>query len=440
MTTLATIPALFAVALSISTTNDYHYVTIPTNMAASLTGVGMGSEASAEDAPLRYEDAAFLTEAYAERRYAYAPSAYNADKSPAGERYLDVAEAVKFYCDSADVFSFGDEPYFFYARPEAVAFSDDIKAIPHDTNTASNLWCGLFSTVTPAITSKGDLPFLFDGFGKGSPLRKSDVASLYEVLGKMSRPCLYAPKSLTPIDGICHTAHTEVDNASSWIRDYSSSSYEFVYGTDYSTNYVESATDAVNFGMSVKTTYTAAKQKYAGFVGETRYTDITPGHRTSTDIVKENYTDMVLVLDVRPSFAKLGKRKIKNASVFVVGRYYRLLWDDIASEDKFKDEQYFLARFDAEPLTAGEGTIFDVPLQTTEFDALAKKVTTLFGGTFYESADALLDAVPEPSDPTLEDSDHNEVDSDLKFVWEIVVKGFLVVLDVDFNARVMGGE
>lgn len=67
MTTLATLPALFAVALSISSADDYHYVSIPTNMAASLTGVGMGADAPSSDAPLRYEDAAFLAEAYLER-------------------------------------------------------------------------------------------------------------------------------------------------------------------------------------------------------------------------------------------------------------------------------------------------------------------------------------------------------------------------------------
>lgn len=63
---LRTSAAMFAVALSLSRPSQYHFVSVQEDMAKSFTGSGMGPDGDS-GGPIRYEDYAFLTEAFAER-------------------------------------------------------------------------------------------------------------------------------------------------------------------------------------------------------------------------------------------------------------------------------------------------------------------------------------------------------------------------------------
>lgn len=439
MTTLATIPALFAVALSISSADDYHYVTIPTNMAASLTGVGMGSEASAEDAPLRYEDAAFLTEAYAERAQA--------------TKKAEVTSAVRF-------------PNRTTMATRAAALKEFIKpALPIDgvvraapDTRSSNFLYDFFGTTNIYVEASENV---YDAFydewaaeqASGSlsdkpdtPLKPDYIRALYADLANYTR--------------ISPSTYDASSNTNKFVKEYKSSPSLYTY--DSSTGWYPrsdaedrtNTTESVGLGMTFYVEYDVGKDNGQFY---TRGSD----GKWEKDGPEGNFT--TYKSDQRYHEASDGDIAIKIAMPYLHGGSGMLCCrgrvetscyvNDSEKESATKD---FLVGF---PVTISkDGTnvyavvkASDLGMSQSSGNAFLQTLCSKFALPFYASANALLGATNAPGAlPAASELDDDEslaskqytsashyVNSYYQASYQI--SQATLVLDVEFNARLGGG-
>ena len=211
MTTLAiasALPALFAAAtLSLTKPSDYCYVNITATNSLEGTGIGATAPADGEDAPLRYEDIAFLAEAYAERVAIFDKKSYG-DGSRTTVATNIYANPASISNDHAKCFKYGGlSPtdsyntrtiFGYYApvfldpahEPISEARVANRGGLPdrYNGSQVGLAWCDIFNTDTPfaAATNLATTAFIRDASLSAAP-----VAALYADLAKLSRPAVY---------------------------------------------------------------------------------------------------------------------------------------------------------------------------------------------------------------------------------------------------------
>ena len=457
MTTLATIPALFAVALSISTTNDYHYVTIPTNMAASLTGVGMGSEASSEDAPLRYEDAAFLAEAYAERaRFAYGSTNLTWGSASSEEIAIYVANpgSGSLYYDSypspiAEVSEREKATYVgrAYADPSIPLLDGGCTSI---VITASMgrfpAWPYIFTstndeqTLSHEQTLSNEFPFVVstcsftNSIPKGTPLATIHVRSLYRDLPNLSRFCW---SDVGEVGSNVHTSQT-VNDYSGYSTKYNSTTDEWEFGFPKSTVSEVSTNRISTFRWCIRILAQRAKARgFASVEGSKYPKDVTgvfesSGYRTEkiADI-----SDMVMPISrVSSNYNSLHTgTRIRDVKVFAQGHLswvYRL--NDAIADSGGGD---FIVEVPVEIAPSWTQLVILGMGSEQANKMLYDKARKIFDCPGYSSVDEVMESMPELGDPSEDWQSYSPVKCDVDYTEEVSISQFYTIFDVDFNAR-----
>ena len=442
MTTLAiasALPALFAVALSISTADDYHYVTIPTNMAASLTGVGMGSEASAEDAPLRYEDAAFLAEAYAERAQA--------------TKKAEVTSAIRF--PNRTTMATRADALKEFIKP-ALQIAGGVRAAP-DKSLGGVLYDFFGTTNIYVEASENEYDALYDEWAAeqatgslfdkpNTPLKPDYIRALYADLANYTRISTYS--------------YATSSNTNRFIKKYERSPSNYTY--DSSTGWYPrsdaedrtNTTESVGLGMTFYVEYDVGKDngqcytkgsdgKWAKDGPEGNFTT----YKSSQTYYEASEGDIALKLNLPYLHGASGMlccRGRVSTSCYV---------NDSEKESVTKD---FLVGFPVTISKDGSNVYAvvkasDVGMSLSSGNAFLQMLCSKFALPFYASKDALLGATNAPGAlPAASELDDDESLASKQYTSashyvnsfyqaEYEISQATLVLDVEFNARLGGG-
>ena len=445
MTTLATIPALFAVALSISTTNDYHYVTIPTNMAASLTGVGMGSEASAEDAPLRYEDAAFLTEAYAERATffgSYSGASNNPTREVSAEIGLSLLRNV--YDEAFQVGETYRPLAYGYAKSDAKLLEDVARAVNFEAVEETGDLLAYDRDVWKDIFLGGTDPFLVAAIDAStvswnSALTRDKICSFYADLNRLTRPSLRC--YMFALGGQWSGMSITDRDASKDIKYYSTIDNSFVYGEH--TTETNEWTDSGTFTMSFSTDIAASRQNWQGWDYDSgkwfSVTDVKKSQFASTQVTSSmgNIYATCNFREIDAIAQKLGNRKIKAAYIFGLG-YYTLWLNGTETAGR-----WFVIRIPVLAFDKDSPDKIMVALGTAlRHRQISNSVKELFSDIDpgYETGEELLKTVPDPGpirtpEEGFESVSRTSAPISYSLSRRIDISNWYVVFDVEFNAR-----
>ena len=457
MTTLAiasALPALFAVALSISTTNDYHYVTIPTNMAASLTGVGMGSEAPSEDAPLRYEDAAFLAEAYAERS-ALASSYATVTVAPitvSPTISLSVAHGIvdvgtgDFYGTNRTA-TYSTFMQRAYGNPTASLFSgcaevDRYHPVMTNMILEYPAWPRIFNTTGyPFVEKSMRLNDRIDSCQtNGTPIMAEVVAGLYRDLAKLSRFC-YAADGY--VESGSKVTYQKEEDSSSYSTTWNGISHKWECGT--ATNDTEvTESDSTTPTVMSSLTISVGKAKARGFedgkdvtgvYASSRYTQQKRTSSCNGIVMPFGPGDATVGIDF---FNRQGGAKIVNVKCYASGVYSRSVSKTGAADDNKSGA--FVVEVPIDTWREVHPFLFlEIGTQSAN-EAIFSQVESLFGDPGYEDHGDVLAICPDPAEPSSDIGEYVPTYSNATFVRDIAIYKFYVVYDMEFNARVPESE
>ena len=252
---------LAAASLSLSKPSDYHYVAI--TATNSLDGVGMPGDT------LRYEDAAFLAEAYAERVAVFSGDSLgkaDGQKSVVG---IALEDPDSLATNSWKCFRWGGgaTPNTLAVYGRSTAYLDASLTPVGKATVASRVeankgvsdsqigfaWCDVFDSDTPFVAMTNDWDA--SAFDRGKPLSLGQIKHLYSGLGMLTRPAAF--------DSRVRTAAAEknaIDLYShSVIKEYSTDG-----GTDKVTKDTTNQTSSANL-PSVALGITASRIKRQGF-------------------------------------------------------------------------------------------------------------------------------------------------------------------------------
>lgn len=435
------VPAARAVALSLSKPEQYFYwLPVETNR---LTGIGMGTSAPSEDAPLRYEDAAFLTEAYAERGYALGVGSEGFTNRLSSRPVSTKIDTTFLLGEYQTVFEPGAQHPLArgYAKADATLLSGCARATNYEANeedaTASDrhVWLDIFrGTSDPFLSPSVDVSLL----KRDAPLSSGTVCALYEDLGKLRRPCVRCV--MTPLGGAYNLSGKEDSRYSTWAYNYFSDNGTWSYGTDNSTNEVK--VNRGNYIFFSETSLKAGRKKSRGFNWDSEkreYYDATGVKNSHYTYTREWRTIGDVYADCSPAFAELGGRQFVSARAFGLG-FYSMRRDFGSGGGFLKTEGYFVV--DIPVLTSYEPKpqVLVVSIGRGDYNkAIINQVKELFGDPGYETGEDLLSAVIVPADPQKAHDGYKDTSNEYVLYRMIRIADFYVVFDMDFNARVKGG-
>lgn len=437
-----------AVALSLSKPEQYRFVVpVETNR---LAGVGMGADAPS-DAPLRYEDAAFLAELYKERHYFASRYATSSTESISEViRGYDISwdgiGLAVFYHDSlvGDLHDGTSAASGFIVATNIA--SKAVRATRYDTDPSpASAWLDLCGGESPF--AYGTEPSLREDVGGGEPLASAAIAKLYADAEKLRRAgavffdVIKSNKTYV-------TAHNTQNVQSTWITGYGESG-EFYYGVDSASN--PTFTNK-GFKWSRSAAYTARRQKSIGwkFDRETETwaqdTAVTESSRKSSTVQLCYPQDGLAYIPFRNNKTDIlsGRTRVTKVTAFAHMNFLheRLIGTNVVK----KVTGTFLYPVNGHFLSLDETPQIAVEMHGIDQMSAVYAAFGLFGDTLITSADSLLEEVPAAPDPPDRDALSGYMtyaESPLyEYRYEISLcssSPFYVVLDVDFNARVTGG-
>ncbi len=449
MTTLA-LSAVLAVALSISTTNDYHYVSIPTNMAASLTGVGMGAEVSSADAPLRYEDAAFLAEALEERREFFGTASDGPGlRTGLGE---NVSRPISETLYSAYYSAVSDKPIYHgnnsgYGDPDAEMW-DGVRGYTPSDNAYDRSYLDRYAVVF-SKTNWMELVDMTYADVTNAALRADYVARLYRYVSRATRPTMVG--SIRSLSDVSHCTIKDNDY-SQYETGYNSTEGAWEYGERDATNYVSTtardASGLATFAFVETVSFSAERKKARGWKlssdasGNSKWTDATGEcdfYGTKSTQTSNRAAPMVFAFDLIASTdvcAALGSRKATAVYVYALGTFSFEV--EGTSDDKAISGKPFAIRLPASLLSSMAGGVCSVDVGLPpQNEAIVSAVCSHFGVTPYSSASDLLADVPMPNATSADYSNYSEKYTSGTFSMSVYLSTVVAVFDVDFNARVL---
>ena len=425
---------LAAVNLSISKPSDYRFVSIPDEMANSLTGVGLKEDDEGK-LPLRYEDAAFLTEAYAERYSMMDSGATNGNKS-VGRR---LARPTDYY---ALAFVGGTnavtliEPYG-YAVTNGTTLLADIAAY----NAANSTYA--YDAIIP-ILGTGGVPFpkpsidLTSADWTNKVLSAKNVAALYADLGKFSRAyetCNVLPANLTSNEYITVWSK-DYTNMGEWKTSVNPDGWG--YGVATNGDSVSSGAKAYDLRYSRKFRVTKKISRGWDFEkgdSESKWVDETGAVLFTATETSESYSRVQGVI-TSSRFKPCGDRKYGAASLYAYGTL---------SCKRSYTSSYFSTGFVIKlaPLKFDGGKAeTDFAFSYSDVASIADRALTLVQHqVVFSSADDLLSVLPSPETPSSDHSNYSDTYTEDTFTADVWIdKFFVVVDDIKFNARVSDGE
>ena len=438
------------VRLSLSSPDEYHYIQIPSNMVASIEGRGMVSNEATGHVPLRYEDAAFIREAVAERfaffselssgvggtNY-FSSSSYGLTSEEIRHRNFDIPLSSRIWNPAAP-----------YAKPEAQAFTNDVVSYnPYNSNgvvdiNESNVWSTVFSTAYPAMFfTKEDITPSVAAITNGSPLRFSAIKDCYAFVGNLSRPC-FSDAAAGSLDGKRLDEIKRDVISSTQILRYDGLKKTWVYGTDYHTNDTSVVSNRT-ISMSKTINLYATRKKSIGRSGGEIVTDITPSSSTETR-VNTYVPNSFPIINLFPVAQELGDRKYESVTSFFHGR---LVETESKSGDlgisSSRDYHYFIVRVDSPAFVqkAPYAIVLDECPGKDFLDTIFEKVVAWrYGsnGLPYKTAAELLEDVPTPPDPTGADDYHVSTSVRLGRSYGVrIERAYIIYNGMKFNARVL---
>ncbi len=427
------LPALLAaVNLSISKPSEYHFVTIPDEMMNSLEGVGLKENDEGEH-PLRYEDAAFLTEAYAERYGMMDRGATNGSKSVG-------AKLVHPYDYYALAFVGGTnavtviEPYG-YAVTNGTLLAD-IAAY----NAANSYYA--YDALIP-ILGAGCSPYLKPSIDLTSAdwtnkvLSAKNVAALYADLGRFSRA--YETCSVLPASG------TSNEYITVWSEDYSNMGvWKNTYINPDGWGYGEAKNgdsvsyDAKAYDFRYSRTFKAKKKKARGWGyeegdKESKWVDETGAVLFTATETSESYSRVQGAI-TSSRFKTCGDRKYGSASLYAYGT--------VSCERTYTSSSYstgFVIRLGSLGFNDGKAET-DFALAYSDVTSIADKALALVQHqVVFQSAEDLLNVLPDPETPSSDYSNYSDTYTEDTFKASVLISKFFAVVDgIEFNARVKG--
>ena len=429
-------PAARAVALSISKPSQYRFVVpVETNR---LTGVGMGTDAPS-DAPLRYEDAAFLAELYAERS-SCVTSLGRGDRNIYGRLGSLNAAYMHNSLLRFDTLPFR-YPYGDFVMPSASMADRPVRATLYEASTADaertgRLFADIFGGHDPFVRARTNL---YAAVGYGMPLAADVIAELYADAEKLTRPAIPV---YTANVGTSVTHSVVKKTYSTFIRDYSSIDNAFVYGDDYGP--IESSETAGGYSWQRSATYKAGRRKCAVWEYDSQKDEwksvkpVTESHYTESQEYLSYPSDGIAWLNIGESLKDvLAGATLKGVSVFARYWFNYTMYSKDATPSKTGGTFLYPV---AGPCVFSDGRLA-VALGGDEWKAVVNSAFSLFGVTYVGSAEKLLASVEEPPAlPKHTDESWLSTDTWRESIYSVSFSGeFLVVLDVEFNARVTGG-
>ncbi len=434
---------VLAVALSLSKPGQYRFVVpVETNR---LAGVGMGADAPSDDAPLRYEDAAFLAEAFAERRYIFGQNSggiTNGARKVTGEI---ICPSRSDYLQPFYAGLYGTNSWYSgYADPDC-QMAEAIMEIGDGAGTADGreFFADIFGSATPFL-SPSILPD--DDFWKGGvPLTREKVAALYDDLSRLTRPCL-SDVVLKPADGRAETTYKEERVYSNFTRYYSDIDRKWYFGTDSGTNYTETTEAKYYGGLRYSLWIRAQKQKARGFNskgnGESGWTPTAVKASQATDLtLQRTFGSGRVMVDLRPGFAKLAGRTVRDVRVFGIGSLYLHMKTD-GHTTRIETRRF------AVPITVGKYAADDAAVFAVEIgredcdDGIIAQAMELFGDPGYKTPSELMGVLDDPEEPSADYETYAPKYKSMELSRSVYIEHFLVVYDMEFAARVKedGGE
>lgn len=419
------------VALSLSSADDYHFVQIPSNMVASIEGRGMVSNETTGHVPLRYEDLAFLREAVRERVFLSQTSTNAVTEEIRTDYRTGIAGINSLHAR-----------FQLYAKPEAQAFTNGVAAYdPGGDINESNVWSTVFATNYPSMfLTTNDIPQSAAKLDSGSPLRLAEVKDCYEYVGKATRLCL-SDKTLASLDGKDLWHESRDRRYSGLIQRYDALKGEWVYGTDYATNIVQTYTDAKIYWIK-RLVLGATRKKSVGRDGGKVVTDVVKSSGTGTTTTYDT-SNAYPIIDLRTQIPELGSRTASSVTLYIVGQLqdYRAEFGDggSSSTDTY---HYFVLRVEAETVAdkAPGSIVCRADGRGFMDDAFDRAVALVYGGEGLprKTADEVLDEVRQPPDPTGEDDRHVNTSNTKTYTYQVTLHVvYILYNDMKFNARVL---
>ena len=420
---------LAAVNLSISKPEEYVFVEpVETNL---LAGVGMGAALPTDDAPLRYEDAAFLTEAYAERYYAFYSSLARVPSKTNGWINVEASVSLARLSGYLSTITCGSNNTWLadFDIPDslAVVSGDDILTALAGTNAA-------YEAFNENVTR--------DALKSGAPLDASVIAALYENVAKMKRVYsgvdIKADGSIGSNGNYYYYSETHTDN--SGFVDADGEPLGYTSGTTTNLNFFTSADYLYKFdddGSYSKDNFASGGRVNYSHGGSWKYSKtVCPGVILVAEKTKHLLEDLTA----------LPFMKVKSMRLFGKGSYsltYVLETTPAGDADNTTTK------------TGTNGTfIVEIPIVDVEADgsavsyvgmwsddsAIKDAVCGLFGDNGPASLAELKKATPEPETPVEVNNTIHSTSSDTSFSRNIEIRDFGVVVELEFNARVSDGE
>lgn len=455
----ATAAPVLAVALSLSRPSQYHFVSVPEDMAKSFTGSGMGS-GGASGEPIRYEDYAFLTEAFAERGSLYetnvTATTLSSQLGPQADLFignvgkpfvradLPIDQSFRKAVDFYDV----DEGWSF-------AFLGVSNAVPASSSDE------LYYSVKKQIDEQGGSYRWTNTVMKAVDSRW--FAAAYEDVAKLTRVMTQGNKM------IGESKVTESDykkDAQYWNGHAFISPVDPTYGSS-STNYVVNAAfPKLWMWCSCQYEKYRVASTSAGKWNEWSNGDVTEG--IAYEEKKEVVTSDSNGLKFDTGIAAFNGRAVKSGVLLVEGR--------ISATYSLNDSDIEEGTYNGDESGSGKDFLFGLPVTTTvengkivcvaqgftcesDLQNIAKRACALYDAIHCKSVTDLLGLTKKPEDPDpAEYANYRETNEEgssehegkyyiggketvsSSYLLSLSILGFRLVLDIDFNARTYGGD
>ena len=423
---------LAAASLSISKPGEYMFVNpTETNL---LTGVGMGAAVPAGDAtPLSYTDAAFLTEAYAERYYTFADSLANV-RTKTNEQQK-VGSKISFVLLPL------------YLSSELTCGSNKTWLVKMDI--PSEFVCVMTNSVLETVAGSNDVYEAFntnatiEATRGGSPLDASFVAALYENLTKMRTVCRDAAvisvgnvgtngdhysygETYTDYSGELKSDGSPSGDTPTTVTNISHfSSSDFAY--EYHENGVF---DKTKFRLGEGS---EMSDEYYSRGGEWSFSEnVCPGvsvYAKSLKHLLEDRDDL--------SFVKVKNMRLFGKGTFSSGYHLdETPLEGSAISTNVSTNATFVIEIPLLDIGANGVSESDIGTGASN-EEIKGRVCSFFGDTGPSSLKELEKALPEPATTPAGIEDYKRSTSTyITFSRSISVSGFVVIVELGFNARV----
>jgi hypothetical protein len=435
----AALPALLAAAtLSISSPENYYFCEIPDDMKPSLTGEGMGAIAPADDeTPLRYEDAAFLAEAYYERLYMFgtnnAPWVVLELPSPPREipagldldalRAHGLMDTTKWLTDFEIASGFAVLSTNSVEKTDVVATLAGTNAVYHAL--ATNLW--------------------YVGERDCRVLDSSGVAGLYSDLGKTTRR--YSKADLYAVGGTnsyYFYEHTD-SNITNLIDTYGRDGTP-IYVTDATTEYDKQYYDSSDYKYNISFLGEYTKKRSRAVYEDAEYKTVVGAENASSGGTwhcgRVVCPGVAAYIHDNPGWTNIPWVTVKRIRLFGKGTYKRALTCTKNTKGEASTNVTysvtngtFVVEIPVDSIK-NEGWAFSKMGMGDDGGGIIEKMRGLFGDLGIDGLGSLEAATPEP-DATAGGVGYAGANTaEANFQMDISMGDFYVVYELEFNARV----